>query len=249
MLNLANNATGNVYAIPLADWTAINIRVGTVLALTQLLGEGAVTSMLPHYPALLGSSQVWQQTTFVGLITQSQALNSYAAKAITNFGTLNTTVKEVMQHTSTVPDSLKQMTTDALHQLAKDTTPLAAAFNGLFTQMLTFLTNNQVVDVEAAKYKDQLGNFWAPVGDSIKALEDAAGLVTGNWKAITDDLNNVLASPIDVTMPFIESLNIDAALVSWQSVQAEAGAFAGIVSGQEEYWKVNTGFNLRSGNA
>jgi hypothetical protein len=236
MFKLADNSTGNVYAIPAADWTAINKRVGSVAVLIPIMGEAAVTSMLSHFPALVNSCSVWKQTTFHGLIYQSQALYTYTGKAITNFGKLNTTVKEVMQGASTVPDSLKQMTTAALQQLATDTAPLATAFNSLSAQMITFLSDNEVVDGEAAKYKDTLGNFWAPLGDSIKALEDAAGLVTGNWRAINDDLNNVLASPIDVTMPFIESLNIDAALVSWQSVQAEAGVFAGMVSGQEQYW-------------
>ncbi len=38
-------------------------------------------------------------------------------------------------------------------------------------------------------------------------------------------------------MAFIESLQIEAAIVAWTSIRTEAAAFPSLVSGQEQYWQ------------
>lgn len=234
MLNIASSSVSNVYAIPTANWTAINKRVGAVLSTVNV--EGFMTQLLPQYPALMSASQFWQQSTFNSLITQSQALYNYANTAIGNFNTLNRNVQAVQQQGSSIPGELQQETIQVLQALKTATDPLAASFNSLFTAVQTFLTANEVVDAEIALVKQRFGSFWGPLGDTIQTVEQSIGLVTGNWQAITDDLKNAIVSPVSVDLPFIESLNIQAAIVSWQSVQAEAGAFAGNVAGQQQYW-------------
>lgn len=233
MPNLASRSVGNIFTIPAGDWTIINKRVGEVLAAQKI--QNVIAEYLPGYPALLTSSKLWQQSTFNGLIAESGDLANYAGTAITNFTSLNAKVKQVVGNT--VPDSLKDETMTLLKNLASDTTPLATASNTLSDRVLTFLNDNKAVDAQIAVNKDKLGGFWAPLGDIINSLEDAAGLVTGSWRAITDDLNNTLASPVTVTMPFIESLNIDAALVNWKSLQSDALAFSSLVKEQSQYWR------------
>jgi len=233
-IKLASAATSSMYAIPAADWTAINQRVGSVLAIAP--AKDVISQTLSQYPALLDSSQQWTQSTFQGLITHARELNGYAGSAMSNFSQLHAALEGVKQGGGAVPPGVQQQTASVLQQLAQDTAPLAAASGALATSMRAFLTDNQVVDGEIARFQAVLGSFWAPVGATIAALEQAAGRVTGGWSAITDDLNNVLAAPIDVTLPFLESLEIQAALASWQAVQAETGGFASLAAGQEQYW-------------
>ena len=234
MPNLASNSLGQIFTIPASDWTVINRRVGVVLSETQI--QTYLQQYLGGYAALLASCRLWTTNTFPGLISQSQALVGYATTAIANFSGLNTAVEGISQKEGGVPEDVQQQTTALLQKLASDTAPLAAAFAALSKEMLAFLGDMQVVDEQVAAHKDQLGTFWTPVGAYITSLENAAGLVTGEWQAITDDLNNTLASPIDVTMPFLESLNIDAAIVSWQNAQAEAAAFPAMAANQQQYW-------------
>jgi len=235
MVTLALGSVGEIFIIPVNEWTIINKRVGQVLATTAI--KDYMATVLPEYPALLNSCLQWQNSTFAGLISNSQALSNYCAVAISDFSSLNAQVKEVIQSGSqNLPDSLKQQTIDLLQKLSKVTAPMAAQSNLLSAEILTFLNCNVTVDAQMAIYKDSLGTFWDPLGDTIKNLEAAAGHVTGVWSAITDDLNYTLGLPITVTIPFIESLNIDVAIASWQNVQAEAAGFPAMTAGQEQYW-------------
>lgn len=232
MLNLANHSTAQLFSIPAEDWTAINQRVGEVLYVKNI--QAYITQYLPGYAALLNSSQVWKDNTFNGLVSEATNIANYAATAITNFNRLNEQVKQI--NGNTVPDDLKNETIRLLNDLASSTTPIAAASTNLSNQVHTFLTDNQVIDGQMAKNKDRLGIFWEPLGAIINALEDAAGQVTGTWQAIATDLNNAITSPIEVTMPFIQSLSINAALVSWQKLQEEASAFPSMAQNQTKYW-------------
>ena len=232
MPKLVNESVGSIFTIPNKDWVKINKRVGEVLSVQKI--QNMIVEYLPDYPALLASSKMWKRSTFQNIINQSKALAEYADSAITMFTSLNSKVKKV--EGNIVPDSLKVETQNVLKILADNTTTLANTSNSLSEQVLKFLQDNERVDVEIEANKEKLGIFWADIGHIISALEKAAGLVAGSWKAITDDLNNTLASPIEVTMPFIESLNIEAALVSWTSLKSEALNFSASVKDQSQYW-------------
>jgi len=235
MPELANSNVVSIFTIPATDWTVINKRVGLVLEIAPI--KQTIISYIPSYPALLQSSTIWKQTTFAALITQSAQLAGYAATAITNFSSLNDAVKKITDPAGKVPAAIQQQTAALLQRLSADTAPLVTAFNTLSGQVLQFLNDNEVVDGQIAAHKNQLGVFWAPVGAVATALENAASLVTGTWNAIRDDLSNTAVLPVAVTMPFIESLNLDAAIVCWKSIQAAATAFAATVANQQQYWQ------------
>jgi hypothetical protein len=234
MTPLAHPTTAEIFTIPAADWTAINKRVGTVLVLEPL---GAIVSKtLPGYPALLTSSKSWVNTTYDGLVSQSRALADYAGRAISTFGDLSAAVKQVPAG-ATPPPPLQELTAAVLAALAESTGPLAAAFNSLSGQVQEFLTANKAVDAEfAAAEGAELGVYWAPVAAQLALLENAAGRVMGDWNAITSDLATLQRPAVDVTMEFIESLQLDAAVVAWTAVRTEAAAFAATVAGQKQYW-------------
>ena len=234
MLSLASSSVSRLFTIPAIDWTVINKRVGLVID-TSRIGS-TIAAVLPAYPALLADSLLWKSETFQGLINKSELLCSYSAGAITSFSNLNNKVKQVIDTGADLNEELKSETAAVLQQLSTDTAPLAAAFQTLSGEVLAFLDNNKAIDAQIASNKSKLGSFWQPVGEVITNLEQAAGLVTGEWQAILDDLVNARVSPVDITLPYIESLNIDAAIVCWTNVQSEAAAFPQIVAGQEQYW-------------
>ena len=238
MPNLASNSVVNIFTIPASSWTVINQRVGVVLQAAPY--QTFFNQLVPSYPNLLTSSQLWQSFTFNSLISQSQGLVTYAATAISNFSQLNIDVKAAIQSGSgTISELLKKETVDTLQKLSGDTTTLAASTNLVTQQVLAFLNNNKVVDNEVEQHKDIFDEFginWNTVTSYLITLENDTALVTGEWSAITDDLKNTLSDSVDLTIPFLESLNIDAAIVTWQNVQNEASAFATNMTGQEQYW-------------
>jgi hypothetical protein len=235
MSKLVNDSVTSLFTISTSEWTSINQRVGVVLAAEAI--ASIISSDLPSYPALLTSSKLWESNTFNGLISESSVISTYADNSITNFMSISDSIKKVTGND--VPVALQTQLKNALKQLVTDTTPIVNTSTVLSTELGVFLKDNQLIDNEIALNKDALGSFWAPIGASIEALESAAGTVTGSWRAILDDLNSTVTKDIDVTMPFIESLEIDAAIISWQSIKTEATAFSSKVAGQENYWHIS----------
>ena len=145
----------------------------------------------------------------------------------------------IQSGSGTISELLKQETVATLQKLSSDTTALAASTNLLTQQVLAFLNDNKVVDNEVEQHKDifdELGINWNTVTDYLITLENDVALVTGEWSAISDDLKNTLSNSVDLSIPFLESLNIDAAIVTWQNVQNEASAFTALVAGQTQFW-------------
>lgn len=234
MLKLASDAIGEVYTISLQDWTAINKRVGCVLAEQTI--ESDVEQMLPGYADLLSKSLLWQSDTFKGLVEQAAALADYTGKAIQNFSTLQDAINQNIKTGGPATEALKIQTKATLATLAADTKPLSSSFNILSSQVMDFLIANSAVDAQIAADEANLGSFFEPLGATINNVNQAIGLVTGAWGILSDDLALTLASPIDPTMAFLESLNIGAAIICWQNLQKEASGFSGLVSGQQQYW-------------
>lgn len=230
-LSLVSDSIGQLYRVPAQDWAQVKSRVHFVVQVPQGTWiAGLVTRLLPGFPALLASCTTWQQHTLPALHTQAQAVADYAATAIGNFTTLNEAVKASGGGSGPVPDALRQQTLTLLQKLASDTVLMNGSFGEVSGQLLTFWNDNITVDAQIAAHQEQLGQLWPSIAASLAALEQASGRVTGEWQALANDLTFTLASPIDVTMPFLESLNLDAALVSWRNVQAEATAFPAIAT-------------------
>lgn len=230
---LASTSVAILFTISTDQWTAINKRIGSVLAIEGI--TLIISQDLPGYPDLLLSSKQWVASTFNGLILNSGAIAGYANTAITNFTDLNNEVKKIVGNT--VPLAVQEQTRAVLGQLLADTSSIVGNADQLAKELRIFLTANKVVDAEIALNKKILDSFWAPLGIIITNVEAAAGAVTGTWSAILDDLKNTVASDLNVTLPFIESLDIDAALISWQDIKSEAAAFPANMSNQENYWK------------
>ncbi len=235
MLQLANDSVASIFTISTDNWTAINKRVGSVLGVEKI--ASVVNSDLPGYSKLLISSKLWKASTFNELITESNTVAKYAQNAIANFGDINQKVKKVSNQQ--IPENLQKQVIDALRDLQSDTLPIVNQSNKLSGEIHEFMLNNQTVDAEMEQNKEKLGSFWAPLGNIIHSVETATGKVNGAWKAILDDLNSTLGADIQVTMPFIASLELDAAIISWQSILSESSAFPSQVDGQESYWDNN----------
>jgi hypothetical protein len=84
-------------------------------------------------------------------------------------------------------------------------------------------------------FVNKLGPQWKSILPSTRKVDDATGLVRGTWEALSSDLNALVSEPIDVNAPFLLSLQIDAALRAWTSLQAEAVAFGKLAANQEQY--------------
>lgn len=224
---LANKAVTDLYTISVKDWEAINKRVDSVFKLKNI--KDAVSRTIPGYPDLLISSELWEASTFNNLVIQSGEVTKYAETAIFNFNELNDEVKKIKG--DEVPQDIQNQTRTILNSLSISTSNITVEVFNSSTEVSLFMKDNQVVDIEMAKNSGVLGIFWEPLGKIISDVEYATGKVNGAWKAIEDDLHSAISKDIDVDMPFIMSLDIDASIILWKQVAKEAHAFPDHVQG------------------
>ena len=229
---LANNEITDLYTISKKNWESINSRVGNVFKLKNL--EDVVSKTIPGYPDLLDSSELWSQSTFKNLISQSVDLADYADKAIANFSELNNQVKEIKG--DEVPIAIQNQTKSLLISLADDTKIIANSANNLDNQVEEFMKDNTIVDKEMSLNSSSIGIFWEPLGEIITSVEIATSKVTGAWEAIEDDVAIAIDKEVSITMPFIMSLDLDASIILWQRVSDEARAFPSEVEGMKSFW-------------
>lgn len=233
---LINENGADLFRVPVAAWSSIISRVreiftGTVF--TKLLSE-----IIPVYPELLAACHLFKETTFPGLIQEAVKLSAYAREAIADFSTLNAKVQSISG--TTVPMDIQNQTIELLKALQERTSPLATSFSILETQLNDFISLNVQYgqEVHALVQRDNLP-ILPDIEQEIKTVQNALFRMNGTWMSLSNDLENVLRTPIDLTMSFMEALNIDAAIIEWKSIQEETAAFSSVVKEIEalELWE------------
>lgn len=228
---LASASLGSLFTIPADDWTALNRRVG----LTYLAHGIApvIAEYLPSYAALDAACARWRSATFGALVAQSGALAQYASGAEASFTGVQTAIAGLPPGQQ-LPAPVLAQAGSAITALAASTATFNATFGSLCDDVLAFTSANAATDAQIDAYRQRLGPDWTALGPETDAVDRAAGLVLGTWQAMAHDLAAIAADPIEITTQFLLSLEIAAALRSWQGLQAEAVAFATMAQGQQQ---------------
>ena len=229
-MELSNPALAQLYTIPTAHWTAINRRVGAVLLMADI--AGTVVQDLPGFTELEAACQAWSASTFQDLAEYARHLDDYAAEAIALFQPLQEQLAALPP--GPLPDSFRQEASDALWHLQTATLPLTSGMAALSAAVATFMQLNQQVDARLMQYQQSVPG-WASLSRETAAIDEASGLVNGAWQSLADSLTYVLHD-IDISAPWLESLNIDLAIQTWANIQTEARAFASQAGDQQKYW-------------
>ena len=171
------------------------------------------------------------------LMNQGEALGDYASRAVKDFQHLQNEIAGLDKNDTAVPDPIRETVKEVVGRLKQTTIPLSDAVKNLSSQITEFhYANKQFdADIDALKQRGVTQEWWEVVWGSTAVLEEAAGLVLGEWRAITSDLEDVMSGKIDITMPFLMGLDIDVALAEWRQIRREAKAFGSLVDGLQKY--------------
>lgn len=225
--------TYDLYVVPEDQWTAINRRVGlTVLA--GGIGD-VVDHVLAQFGELLRQSKIWQSHTFPGLLDDATSAAQLATAAHRDLGSIAAQLGSFPTSTTDLPAALAADAAAAIGRIHDGATALASSATALSDLVFAFRTINIAIDGELLALQGSLGPLWAPVGDSIVAIENALGSVTGRWGAIASDLADVVNHAVPLTLPFVAGLVIDSELDDWASLANEATAFAAYGPSQTGY--------------
>ena len=229
---LINKNGADLFVVSKAAWLTMNTRAEKVLAGTLVSKD--VEKEIAVYPKLLSSCELWQKNTFPQLIIQAERMSLYAWSAAEDFKDLNAKIKLV--EGNSLPENLQFETAKKLATLKRNTMLLATSFSIEENQLSDFITYNKVFDKEWMAYVEKSGSKLVSnaLDSDIQAVEKALSGLKGTWISLSNDLSNAMKVPIDITLPFIESLNIDAAVIQWDSMVHEAKAFVSMAGTQEE---------------
>lgn len=229
MTALVHDDVSKLFTVPASDWTAIDKRVGMCIRFQSMLsGPG----MMPSFPALLAQSMVWRSSTFPSLVSQSGALGAYAASAIADFTPLQQRIAALDPAAASVPNDVAAAVRAALQRLHDSTVTQTNSFSALVQPIDAFRIASDGMDADLAH-----GSFAASfpaVTAHTAVISNAIAHVEGRWVALRDDLAGATGT-IDITMPFLTSLGIAAAVASWTRIRDEAIAFGSMAAGQQQY--------------
>ena len=231
-IQLADPAAGALFTVPESNWTAISKRVGiTVLAsaIAPIIGQ-----TLLEFPKLETACQLWANSTFPDLVSLSGDIGRFAGMAAASLAALQEPISK-LNPGDAVPQSTADLVKSTLATLAQQTMPLNTQSNALVAQVQAFATENQIVDAQVQNYVKHLGPRWQSLTSDIPAVETAAGLVEGAWKAISNDFNAIVTNSIPITITLLLSLDLQSAVLAWKNLGPEAAAFAVMAKGQQQY--------------
>ncbi|HEY8159506.1 MAG TPA: hypothetical protein VIF10_12465 [Methylobacter sp.] len=248
-MKLADDSITALFTIPKSDWMVISYRVGATIVADDANASGPISTILPDFPQLIPVCRNWNSVIFPGLLTYSEQLKTFAAQTVQELTSLNNTLT-ALNPAAPLPSSVIQNVIDTFSQINSSASNLYDAMSNLQPELNKFFNENAVIN-------NEISSFQAAVTESIKTLgekspmfqflfmqvaidfdntvDKAAGLAYGAWQAIIADLNDVISGKINITMPFLLSLDIGAAINSWETIQTEAAAFASMAAGTVPY--------------
>lgn len=234
MTALTSQSLGRLFTVPEHDWTAINKRVGEAAAgaeVAQYLSE-----YIPEFPVLVTVCKLWQDKTFESLIDLSAAVSLYAGNAIYGFQELLRAMSQLDRSSDKVPDNVRQLACLQFDNLSQSTFVLSKIVSSVGVNILDFLYVNQEVDIRIARYTSQLGIYWEPLGETIIKVDSAVAKSTGDWFSLMDTMQRILDVKPEITMSFLQNLDINTAISCWKKLQVEADSFNTFSEDQIHYW-------------
>lgn len=240
-IQLADPAFGAIVSISEDDWTTINQQAGIILAFRRGWRD-TFDVQIPSFKALTYDCALWRSGTFPLIAGYPARLIRYADLVAQLLASLRPAIGK-LEPNEPLPEALETLARNYFVILAQGATALSAVASAAAEQIARFSGDNAVVEAAADRV---MGH---PIQHSVSRVELAAGKVTGAWRAMSDDLAQVMSGELPITSALLLSLDIDFTLASWANVRNEAMAFAAITPRQQQYlddgWQI--GINQEQG--
>ena len=190
----------------------------------------------PNINNILPYSQLWQSTTFASLINLSSQIDIYASTSISTFEQLNNQLSSINE--SQLNAQLQADILTAIKDLNVRTNLLLGNVNNTMNNIRNLLIVNQEFDgfLTSNSALFSLLNVEQFETGTINIFEANVEKVLGIWNAISNDLAETLSENIVVSMPFVEGLNLNEAILEWENIQIEVKNFTAFAGNQSQYW-------------
>jgi hypothetical protein len=232
-IRLADPALGVLMTISADDWTDINQRAGQILALRH--AWVAADQRMPGFYNLADACVLWRIDTFPGISQLPAKLCGFADVASSALTALQKSIAQMNPGEELPPAMLSQAKT-FFGNLTTQTTSLSRSTNIIASEINDFSNDYAQVDAAAAR---EMGES---VQGSVDKVTVAAGKLNGAWRAVADDLSQVMSGELPITSTLLLSLDTDLALRSWTDLHREATAFSAIAPAQQTY--LDDGWNI-----
>ena len=219
-LVLANQAA--MFTVPKSDWEVIDARVEAALSVAPIADEVAKTIHNIH--DLIRVCTLWRNSTFYELQTLAGQTSSTAILATTSY--------QMLANITAQLEPNQPLTEEQKAQVVKVFDGVSQSVNGLYDELqplsdkiTEFVQVNSITDAELEKIKESLGPDWSSIAPETTDVGRANNLLRGAWGAVAADLSALARGEIPITTPFMLSLDLQSAILGWESVGAEASEF------------------------
>lgn len=236
-MELTNAQTGALFTIPIFSWQSL----AQITSLGSQQAPGPIPD--PHlvvtldYPALYQACRDYNEQIVNAIMQQAVSVASYASTAISSFGSLNNMINSLPPN-EPIPVDVQNLTAGFLTLLGNSTSNLVPNLQQISSQI------SNLVEAYTDNYNQYNQNNGQPVPGNpffqyCFFLQEMFGQtafnfgtftvplqeMTGAINAISSDIAAYISQKVPVTYPFLESLNLEACIVEWQSLQKKASMF------------------------
>lgn len=221
-VELVSTNQASMFTVPKSDWKAINTRVEAALSVAPIADEVAKTIHNIH--DLIRVCTLWRDSTFYELQTLAAQTSSTATLATTSYQ-LIANITAQLDPNQPITEGQKTKIMTVFEGVSQSVNALNEEIKPLSDTVAEFVQVNSVTDTELEKIKESLGPDWSSIAPETTDVERANGLLRGAWGAVAADLSALAGGEIPITTPFMLSLDLQSAILGWESVSAEASEF------------------------
>lgn len=230
-VNLGAGKAGAVLKIPQSDWNNINSFV--FLIGFDVQGEpGAVNleyakrfSQMRSYPDLRAATQQWKQETFPLLQRLAGELSRSDIKDL--LSRLNAAFGRRKADPSGAQREFQQVLVE-LNREFKELSDLSASVKQQF-ERLDRASRAAILEYKNRNFPE---NQWVSIGPKLSDVQQAIGLMNGQWGALLSDLRdlqNLMANNK------LDDVDIEVGLLTWDDIMLTAGQFVTSIPQQQKY--------------
>ena len=218
---LSTHNLGSVFALSKEDFKHINARVNSCIVSKNALE--VVSKSLPPFRGAVTAAEDWRTALYPELVALARDLDTYAVKAIADFGSFNQKIDALGTHVDDLPPTLKEEGAHIIAALHCATVPIYLRFEKVTTGLFNFITANAALDDAMAQKK--LGFKMDEIKANLTRLQQACAHVMGGWQGLYEELQNYTRMDTPIDMAFIAALEMNMAIVGWEKLRTQCVLF------------------------
>lgn len=187
-------------------------------------------------PTVMTECVDWAAGDFHNLVRLANEVASYAHRAGSKCEELFFSINP---RNSQMTPGMRNMAGDMLQGLFENTMLINGDLQSVLTKMKGFLSSHERFNqfFITNSFLIPMINLPQIQLSAFNDFDSSIEAVLGAWNALSNDFSGMTSENINITLPFLMSLDLKSAMIAWGNIEKEASSFAQSAAEQEKRWQ------------